>query len=307
MAVRYFIVSPVRNEQQHLPGTIQAVASQTLLPAKWILVDDGSSDATGGIIDQAEKRHGWIKALHRADRGCRRAGSGVMEAFFDGFNLVQDEPWDFLVKLDGDVTFEPEYFEQCFARFSADSRLGIAGGLVCNRVNGTLRAESKADPLFHVRGATKIYKHECWQAIGGLPRAVGWDTVDEVKANMLGWTTRTFPDIKIVHHRLAGRAYGAWANWVKNGRASYFAGYHPIFMIMKCARRIIEEPYVVAALGLFAGFYSGYFRRASRVDDPHLIRYLREQQMHRLWGRPSLWDDRNPDEACGTRVSNERH
>jgi poly-beta-1,6-N-acetyl-D-glucosamine synthase len=288
-SLRYIIISPVRNETEHLPKNIEAVASQTILPTKWILVDDGSSDTTGELIDLAQRRYNWIRAVHRPDRGYRVAGSGVMEAFFDGYNQVNNESWDFLVKLDGDVTFEPDYFEQCFSRFAAEPRLGIAGGLICNPVNGILRPEAKSDPLFHVRGATKIYKRACWEAIGGLPKAAGWDTVDEVKANMLGWHTRTFQDIKIVHHRLTGAAYGTWSDWVKNGRASYFAGYHPLFMAMKCLSRALRKPYGVAGVGLGVGFCHAYAKRLPRIEDPQLIRYFHREQMKRLFFRKSLW------------------
>lgn len=289
MKIRYLIISPVRNEAQYLHKTIESVRAQTIRPVKWVIVDDGSTDETGRIIDEAASRHDWIRALHRNDRGFRSAGGGVMEAFFHGLELVNSEPWDFLVKLDGDVTFEPDYFEQCFTRFNTNPRLGIAGGLICNSVNGTLCPESKADPQFHVRGATKIYKYECWNAIGGLVKEKGWDTVDEVKANMLGWTTRTFSEIKIVHHRLAGRAYGTWANWVKNGRASYFAGYHPLFMAMKCISRTFKKPFGIAGLGLCVGFWGGYFKRLPQIEDPQLIQYLRREQMKRLFLKRSLW------------------
>jgi hypothetical protein len=212
-----------------------------------------------------------------------------MEAFYAGLALKTDNSWEFIVKLDGDVTFGPDYFERCFAEFSANPRLGIGGGLVCKSVNGALVADSKCDPVFHVRGGTKIYKRECWDAIGGLVHGTGWDTIDEVKANMLGWSTRTFPDIKIVHHRITGGAYGQWPNWVKNGYANYATGYSPFFMLLKCVRRIFEKPYGVAAMALGVGFFGSYFKNSWQVPDAALIRYLRKQQMQRLLGRPSLW------------------
>ena len=288
-SVNYIVISPVRNEQDYIQNTIQSLASQTNRPALWIIVDDGSIDKTGGISDEAASLHSWIRVLHRQDRGFRRAGSGVMEAFHDGLKLIEGRSWQYLVKLDGDVTLEADYFERCFARFAADPRLGIAGGLVCNLVNGTLCAESGGDPPFHVRGATKIYKYECWQAIGGLMPVTGWDTLDELKANMLGWATQTFPDIKLIHHRPAGGAYGTWSNWVKNGYANYVAGYHPLFMLVKCAKRFFEKPYLIGALGLWVGFLNGYLKRAPQAGDPSLIRYFRRQQMQRLLGRRSLW------------------
>jgi poly-beta-1,6-N-acetyl-D-glucosamine synthase len=287
--IRYVIIAPVRDEAEHIQRTIESVVSQTILPAQWIIVNDGSKDTTGRLIEEAAAHHSWIKTVHREDRGERRAGGGVVEAFYAGLKHVEDERWEYLVKLDGDLTFEPGYFERCFEAFAKQFRLGIAGGLICNNVGGMLSAESKGDPPFHVRGATKIYRRECWQDLGGLVQAPGWDTIDELKANMLGWSTRTLPDIKIVHHRPAGAAYGAWSNWVKNGRANYVAGYHPVFMLLKCISRVFKKPYGIAALGLWVGFCGGYAKRIWRVDDPAFIRYFRNQQVRRLLGRSSLW------------------
>lgn len=285
----YVIISPVRNEAEHIGNTIESVISQTIQPAQWIIVDDGSTDQTGSIIKEAATRHRWIKDVHRRDRGVRLAGGGVMEAFYAGFNLLGSEQWQFLVKLDGDVTFETDYFERCFARFAQESRLGIAGGLICQLANGVLCQESKADPVFHVRGATKIYRRECWEDIGGLIEAVGWDTVDELKANMLGWSTRTLSDIKIVHHRPAGAAYGTWANWVKNGRANYMVGYHPVFMLLKCISRLLKRPFLISAAGLAWGFMSGYLRGVRRGAEPEVVKYLQGEQMNRLLLKKSLW------------------
>ena len=288
-SAKYIVISPVRNEEQYLPQTIQCMAAQTAQPLCWLLIDDGSADSTGRIIDDAAARHPWLKALHRSDRGFRQAGGGVMEAFYEGYDSLAETRWDFLVKLDGDLTFPSDYFEQCLKRFEANPTLGIGGGTICSEVNGTLEVESKIDPAFHVRGATKIYRRECWDQIGGLIHAPGWDTVDEVKANMLGWTTRTFPDLKLVHHRPAGQAYGQWSNLLKNGRANYIAGYHPLFMLLKCIRRCFEKPYLLEGCGLWFGFLSGYLKHIPQAPDPNVIRYLRRQQLNRLLGKPSLW------------------
>lgn len=286
----YVVISPVRNEAEHLPLTIRSVVAQTVQPARWILVDDGSTDSTGQVADGAAGQYPWIQSVHRGDRGFRQAGGGVIEAFYDGYARLQDQPWAFVVKLDGDLSFAPDYFQKCLERFEAEPKLGIGGGTVCKQVQGSLEIESKVDPKFHVRGATKIYRRPCWEAIGGLIRAPGWDTLDEVKANMLGWITLTFPDIKLVHHRPAGGAYGSWNNWVKNGHANYVAGYHPLFMIVKCIRRMAERPYGLAGCGLLWGFFRGYAKHLPQIDDRELIRYFRSQQINRMLGRKSLWD-----------------
>ena len=294
----YAIITPVRNEGAHFQQTIDSIVSQTVRPAAWVIVDDGSTDNTPKLIQAATEKHAWISAVYRQDRGFRKQGGGVIEAFYDGFakllgtpgSASSPLPFDFIVKLDADLSFAPGYFEQCFQRFAADSKLGIGGGRIYCEINGATVEDSPGDPAFHVRGATKIYRRECWEQIGGLLRAPGWDTLDEVKANMLGWTTYSFRELRLLQLKPTGAADGSWKNWVKNGRANYITGYHPLFMLLKCFKRTFESPYGLAALGLFTGFFGGYLGAVQKVPDPALIRYLRRQQLNRLFGRQSLWD-----------------
>jgi poly-beta-1,6-N-acetyl-D-glucosamine synthase len=288
-AVQYVVVTPVRNEEANFLQTIDSIIAQTLRPAVWIIVDDGSADRTGVIADGAASRHEWIGVVHRQDRGFRKPGSGVVQAFYDGLAVIQRPEWDFLVKLDGDLVLAPDYFQRCFARFDQDPQIGIAGGLICRRQDGCLVAENKGDPPFHVRGATKIYRHACWEQIGGLIKAPGWDTVDEVKANMLGWKTCTFGELKVHQLKHTGSADGRWRNSVKNGLANYITGYHPLFMFAKCVKRIFSRPFGLGAGALAWGFLSGYLRGVDRITDGDLVRYLRDQQFRRLTLRKSIW------------------
>lgn len=286
----FVVITPVRNEGAHFAETIASMVAQTMQPLRWVIVDDGSNDETGPLADRAAKEHDWIQAVHRADRGFRQQGTGVIQAFYEGFELCKNLPWQFAVKFDGDLSFENDYFEKCLARFAQNPKLGIGGGVICKSENGRLVVESRGDPRFHVRGATKIYRRECWDQIGGLLRAPGWDTVDELKANMLGWQTFTFQEIKLRQHKETGSADGTWRNWVKNGLANYVSAYHPLFMLVKCLKRAFARPYLIGAIGLGYGFVSGYFKRVPRVDDSAFSRYVRGQQMRKLTLRPSIWD-----------------
>ena len=286
---RYVVITPVRDEADYIGRTIDSMVRQTLRPVQWVIVDDGSSDDTLRIATAAADSHGWISVVQRRDRGRRLSGGGVVEAFYDGYRSLSEVPWDFVVKLDGDLSFDDAYFRLCLDCFGAEPRLGIGGGTVCKLENGDLVVDSIGDPPFHVRGATKIYRRACWEQIEPLVQAPGWDTIDEVKANMKGWSTRTYPDLRVVQHKPTGAADGTWLNFFKNGRANYVSGYDPLFMLAKCVKRTFGVPPLIPAVALGAGFCSAYFKGTPQVQDAEVIRYLRRQQRRHLIFRTSIY------------------
>jgi biofilm PGA synthesis N-glycosyltransferase PgaC len=283
---RYCIITPVRDEETYIAQTVASVLAQTIRPQEWLIVDDGSRDGTGRIIDEYAREHDWIRALHLPSTNVRSTGGGI-KGFLSGYSCLQTKDWDFLVNLDGDLSFAPDYFERCFQHFASEPKLGIAGGTIFNKVGDELRRETVAE--FHVRGATKIYRRACWDVIGGMLPGLGWDTFDEVKANMKGWTTRSFPELEVVHYRYTGTAGGLWWGLVKDGQADYIIGYHPLFFLAKCARRILKPPYLVGSFGLFYGWLKAHFGRVARVPDPEFIEYVRRQQWNRLIGKETIW------------------
>lgn len=302
--VPYIIISPVRNEEQHLETTIKAVVAQTIRPLQWILVNDGSTDRTAEIIDRWAAEQNWIVAVHRLDsarqestgslssenrtrRGKRAREAKEILAFYDGYARIGKTDWDYLVKLDGDLGFMPDYFERCFEEFAGDPKLGIGGGDICNFVDGDWKLE--VNPRFHVRGATKIYRRTCWDAIEGVIPGAGWDTLDEVKANMMNWSTRSFTSLQVHHYRPTGAANGPWQNAIKKGEWNYVSGYHPLFFLAKCARNLFRKPYLVGSAGLFCGFVFGLLQRVPQIGDKALIGYLQQQQLRRLLLRPTIW------------------
>lgn len=162
----------------------------------------------------------------------------------------------------------------------------IGGASLFLLQNGS--AQPETGPHFHVRGATKIYRRQCWQAIGGLVAAPGWDVVDEIKASMLGWTTESFADIIAFHHRPTGGA-GPWRDMLKRGQGCYVAGYHPLYVAARCLRHLGSRPWLLGALGMGAGFLSGYLGGIPLQRDPALVSYVHQQQWQRLWGKDSFW------------------
>lgn len=299
---RYIIVSPVRNEGNYLDETIRCVVSQSIRPVLYILVDDGSTDTTLEIIEKWASLHQWIVPVHKAatlqgsaeptveashERGMRAREAKEIIAFYYGLDHAATLDVDFIVKLDGDLGFSETYFESCFRHFKEDPTLGVGGGSIVHMLNDKTVVER--NPAFHVRGATKIYTKACWDAIGGVARGAGWDTLDEVKANMLGFKSMSFEELQVIHYRYTGAANGKWLNAVKKGEWNYLSGYHPIFMFFKCLRNLFKRPVMTGSLGLSYGYLSALLRRVNRVAEPSLIRYIRDQQLRRLSFRRTIW------------------
>jgi glycosyltransferase involved in cell wall biosynthesis len=287
MPPRYVVVTPVRDEQTYLPLCIASMAGQTILPVEWVIVNDGSKDLTGEIANDAAVKYPWIKVVHRKDRGYRKWGAGIIEAFYDGFHALEIDDWDFMGKLDGDLSFEPGYFESAFRKFAENPKIGIGGGVLYHDEAGQRVLENH--PKFHVRGGAKIYRRACWEAIDGLWVGPGSDTVDEVKANMLGWTSMSFFDIHMTHHRFTGASWGRWGGLVKDGKIDYVSGYHPLFLAAKSLVRVARRPYFLGSFALIYGYISAYLEKIPQVDDPQLIRYLRQQQLAKLFGGETIW------------------
>ncbi len=287
MQCTYVIVTPVRDEEKHIESTLECVLRQTIRPVEWVIVDDGSTDKTGEIADRYAAQHAWIRVVHRENRGFRKSGGGVMEAFYDGFNTVHCKDWKFIVKLDGDLSFAPDYFDKCFEYFRREPKLGIGGGEIRHDIAGQMKVEE--NPRFHVRGATKIYRRECWEAIGGLWPAPGWDTIDEVKANMKGWKTYSFTDLSLLHHRFTGSEEGLFRDRIKHGVACYVSGYHPLFVAASCVRRLTKKPRIIGSIGMMYGYIRSHFTRPPRLDERSYFAYIRGQQLRRLCGMQSIW------------------
>ena len=292
MPPTYIVITPARDESLYIQKTIDSMANQTHKPAQWIIVNDGSTDETAKIINAATSKYPWIRIVHRDNRGSREAGSGVISAFYDGYHLLSSTDYKYIAKFDGDLSFEATYFEKCISEFEKDPKLGIGGGVCCIDLGGKIEVECPRDPPFHVRGPTKIYRKRCWEEIDGLTRAPGWDTIDLLKANMLGWKTRTFQEIRIIHNRPTGNAYGNSKDCIKNGLANYISGYHPVFMACKCLKRFIQNPFSMRPLFLMIGFAKGYAKKVPRISDKKLISYLRQQQWRAITFRESIWSPR---------------
>lgn len=279
---RYVVITPVRNEAGFIEKTIHSMTQQTVRATEWVIVNDGSTDETAEIVARYTTEYPWIRLVHREDRGTRQRGKGIIEAFYAGYETLTCQDYDFIVKLDGDLSFEPAYFESLLRGFASNPKLGIAGGGVYERLDGknwVLQATRD-----HVRGPTKVYRRACFEAIGGLVPALGWDGVDEWKALTLGWEVQSFLELKVYHYRFTGAATGPLESRIEQGYGAHYMGYHPLFMIARGIRHMFTQPYLVGGLAMIIAYFVAWLRGRERLPDPAVMRYIRRTQLRQLAG-----------------------
>ena len=284
----YALITPARNEEAFLEMTIQSVISQTVLPKRWIIVSDGSTDRTDEIARTYSSRYNWIELVRMPEHTDRQFAAKV-HCFRAGYQRIKDLEFDIVGNLDADLSFEPDYIEYLLEKFSQNPELGVAG---------TPFVEDSSSPydyrftnIEHVSGACQLFRRECFESIGGYTpiKGGGIDWVAVTTARMKGWTTRTFTDKNIRHHRKmgTGKANPLGARY-SLGRQDYYLGNHPLWQVLRMFYQMKYKPFVIGGLILFWGYAAAGLQRRKRPVPEELVAFIRREQIERLWKKARL-------------------
>ncbi len=280
---RYVLISPCRNEADYMRQTLDSVVNQNILPAKWVIVDDGSTDATPAILAEYAARHNWIQVVTRQDRGHRAVGPGVIDAFYTGYSAIEPNDYEFLCKLDLDLRLPPRYFALLMQKMAQDPLIATCSGKAYIEEHGELVNERHGDETS--LGMTKFYRVACFQAIGGFVREVMWDGIDCHQCRMKGWKACSWdePELRFVHLRPMGSSQqGIYTGRMRHGYGQYFMGTGFLFMAASALSRFNQKPYVLGGLATLWGWLSSALRRKPRYDNAEFRTFLRRYQLRAL-------------------------
>ena len=280
---RYLLISPCRNEADFMRQTLDSVVAQSLRPAKWVIVDDGSTDDTPRILAEYAARHDWIEIVTRSDRGHRAVGPGVVDAFYTGFETIIADDYDFLCKLDLDLRMPVCYFETLMERMNANHRIATGSGKTYIEVGDKLIYERHGDE--NSIGAAKFYRVSCFKAIGGFVREVGWDGIDGHMCRMHGWIAISWdePELRFIHLRPQGASdKGIYTGRVRMGFGQYYMGTSLLYLTGSVISRLNQKPYVLGQLAILWGWIGAALRGKPRYDNPEFRKFLRRYQRRAL-------------------------
>ena len=282
----YVLVSPVKDEEQYIEKTIQAVLGQTIRPSRWIIVDDGSRDCTHSLAEKYARQFPWITLVTNMRDAVRQPGSGIIRAFNVGYDQVPNIDFDFIVKFDCDLDFDPDYFEQLIVRFQQDPQLGIASGIYLENRNG--KWEPVKMPAYHAAGQTKVVRAKCFADIGGFVVSRGWDTVDEIRARAMGWKTRHFEELFFYHLKPEGSGIGFLRTNKMHGEIYYLTGGGCFFFFFKFLDRLFfGRPFFLGGMMMLWGYLKPYLTRRPRLVSDSEARLYRHMLNHRIADRLS--------------------
>ena len=280
--LRYILITPARNEAEFIDRTLKAMVAQTVKPVRWVIVSDGSTDGTDDIVRRHSAEHPWIELLRMPERR-ERHFSGKVHAFNAGYARVRDLDYDVIGSLDGDISFDAEYFAFLLGKLAADPSLGVVGTPFLE--DGTQVYDYRYVNIEHVSGACQVFRRECFEEIGGYVPVDGGgiDFIAVTTARMKGWTTRTFTEKVSQHHRKMGTAgRGVLSARYRIGAKDYALGNHPLWEIFRVARQMSQRPFVIGSMAMGCGYGAALVRRVERPVSPELLSFTRREQMDRL-------------------------
>jgi len=278
----YVLITPARNEEAFIERTLESVTRQTLLPLRWVIVNDGSTDATAAKILPYLADNPWIALVDLPVRQERHFAAKVF-AFNVGLEKVKDLSYAVIGNLDADVSLDQDHFEFLISQFIKDPALGVAGTVF--REHGYNSETDSFEGETYVSGQCQMFRRRCFEEIGGYKpnKGGGIDWMAVTHARMIGWKTRSFREKYFFHHRRLGTAErGILASSFAYGRKDYFLGGHPLWELFRVAWRMTKRPYVLNGTALGFGYFCAALQRAQRPVSPELMHFHRREQMKKL-------------------------
>jgi len=252
--MKYAVVIPAKNEEDSIGETLDSVINQSVPPQLCVVVDDSSTDQTPAIVRSFADRYEQVLYHKNENRNHYRVGGHVVEVFYIGKDLIdrQNIPYDYIIKMDADLSFDREFMGRIFDQYGRQDNLGIVSATPYYYQDG--KKVFEYSPLWHTHGQLKIYNRQCLNEMGGLKQMLGWDCADNIQAIEAGWKTLASRDVHYLMHRRIGNKSSLIKGRINQGKGAYNLRYDPLYMMIKLMHDLFKPPYFIGSLAYFYGY-----------------------------------------------------
>jgi len=219
--LKFLIIIPAHNEQDNLSFTLDSLQQQSFKDFKVVIVNDGSTDQTSEVIQKYTVADARFETIN-LEKSEHQPGSKVVNAFKNGLKTQDINNFDIICKFDADIILNENYLSEIEKAFVNNPKFGLIGGLLYVEKGGNWVYEGNSNKK-HVRGPMKAYRKECFEAIGGLRETLGWDNIDSILLENLGWKEVVLPELHVKLIKIKGADYTVKPSDYY-GRYFYFLG-----------------------------------------------------------------------------------
>jgi glycosyltransferase involved in cell wall biosynthesis len=203
--VRFLIIIPAHNEENNLSFTLDSLQQQSCKDFKVVVVNDGSTDKTSEIIKKYIDNDTRFETVN-LEKSAHQPGSKVVNAFKNGLNTQNIEEFEIICKFDADIILSENYLKTIEESFQNNPNYGLIGGLLYVEKEGNWVYEGNSNK-HHVRGPMKAYRKESFIEMGGLRETLGWDNIDSILLENLGWKEIVLPELHVKLLKVKGADY----------------------------------------------------------------------------------------------------
>jgi len=267
MKKTYYHFFCVRDSEDSISDVLDSIINQSYKPEKIIAVDDGSSDKTGQILDEYQKKNSeLIEVIHTDSK--TRDYSRIPKLW----NMCLTKEYDFHMVGAGDIVYEKDYAKKLLNKFGKNPKL-----VICSGDHSPFKSKAPHGGGRFVNQAFFFENYEKYYEI------MGYESEILFRALLQGYNCEVFDDVILEHREELGHGH----NFEEFGRGMKALGYHPLYVLGRCVIELLKSE-GIHRKGIFNMFWkyltykpakNGYFSSFPKEIRNAIYNYQKKQMI----------------------------
>ncbi|WP_345206885.1 glycosyltransferase [Chryseobacterium ginsengisoli] len=277
--MKFLIIIPAHNEENNLSFTLDSLQQQSFKDFKVVIVNDGSTDGTSEVIKKYTDNDSRFETVN-LQKSAHQPGSKVVNAFKNGLNTQNIDEFEIICKFDADIILSENYLEKVENSFKNNPKYGLIGGLLYVEKDGDWVYEGNSNK-HHVRGPMKAYRKESFIQMGGIRETLGWDNIDSILLENLGWKEIVLPELHVKLIKVKGADYTIKpADYY--GRYFYFLGLNRFLAYVASSKEAMKSKSVSFFFNIIKAYENCCSNKLELKISKHEQKIINDQRWNML-------------------------